>query len=165
MKTTKMLFLFLISSTIFFGGCSSGFYIGPFLKDAKLSDYAKTSIRTNITRSDGVTVTCPVTSMKIGKKEVKIGKIVLWKYSRHTLGEQFEVLPGRPEYIPADGFFADQNMILVGFVYDTKGNLIGRVENDNLTFGNNSDQPKIYMWNITKWESVRSERDTWWWPY
>jgi len=134
MKRLIVLFVFI---SIVFTGCG----------------YISVGLRTNVpyNRGDGVVVTCPVS----------IGKIVLKKYSRFTEGQEYTVVPGKETKICADGTFSDQPMTLVGFVYNKKNQVIGRVSRE-FRFDGNSFEVRIHMWNITNWESTRSENDWWW---
>lgn len=129
----KRLFLSFVCLSFLFAGC--------------------VTLKTNIpfSRNDGVIITCPVS----------IGKIILKKYSRFSDGQEYIVLPGRETKVSADGIFADQPMTLVGFVYNKKNQIIGRVSRD-FRFDGNSYEVRIHIWNITNWESTQSERNWWW---
>jgi len=133
----KRLILLFVFTSLFFSGCG----------------YLSVGLRTNVpyNRGDGVVVTCPVS----------IGKIVLKKYSRFTEGEEYIVVPGKETKVYADGTFSDQPMTLVGFVYDKKGRVIGRVSRD-FRFDGNSYEVKIHTWHISNWESTSSESDWLW---
>lgn len=132
----RLIVLFVFISTVF-TGCG----------------YISVGLRTNVpyNRGDGVIITCPVS----------VGKVVLKKYSRFTEGEEYIVVPGKETKVCADGTFSDQPMTLVGFVYNKKNQVIGRVSRE-FRFDGNSYEVKIHMWNITTWESTRSESDWFW---
>jgi hypothetical protein len=129
----KRLILLFFCISLFFAGC--------------------VTLKTNIPfyRTDGVIVTCPVS----------VGKVVLKKYSRFTEGQEYTVIPGRETRVYADGVFSDQPMTLVGFVYNKKGQVIGRVSRE-FRFDGNSYEVRIHVWNVTNWESTRSEKDWLW---
>lgn len=146
MKRLRFLFpIFILLSLFLFEGCGV------------LRQYVEIGVRTNLpVHSNMVVITCPQKLFKevIGKIDFEINSqfanVVVVGDSRPTYLKRFYIKPGIRATVYAGGTFGNIDAALIGFVYNTKNQLIGRVSTIVNFSNTDSFKSNIKIWNITE---------------
>lgn len=157
MKRLRFLFsIFILLSPFLFEGCGV------------LRQYVEIGVRTNLpVHSNMVVITCPqkLGGQNIGKIDFEISSqfanIVVVGDGQPMYLKKFYIKPGIRATVYAGGTFGNTDAALVGFVYNTKNQLIGRVSGIANFSNTDSFKSNIKIWNITERDIRWTENSLW----
>lgn len=148
MKRLIVLFV-LVTTIVAFTGCGA-------IREV-LGNYVEVGVQTNLpVHANRIVVTCP---QKLGREQISriefeidsrfIGTVVVGNNPPRYLNK-FSITPRIRVTVYSGGTFGDDVLLLTGFVFNKKGELIGRVSG-RVDFSNTeSFKSNIKVWNITE---------------